>query len=190
MEGNDNTPKAPAPVSVRLTRDAADALDALAAAAGGAIPRHRLIVAAVTHGARTLAADRVALLRLLVGDTLAAVAVEAPPAAAPLPSSPVARSNTAAPVTAARAASGDASDDNDALDGSGPYVSPDDLPRLRRALVAAAKQGASIAALADAAGINSGGSRRMLARVRDGEQPRVSRRVFGAALRAAEAWRP
>ena len=63
--GDNDPAKAPAPVSLRITADAAAALDALTAATGGAIPRHRLMVAALTHGARALAADPASILPLL-----------------------------------------------------------------------------------------------------------------------------
>lgn len=50
-------------VSLRLTKEAVEAVDDLVAAAGRLFTRHRLMVLAVTHGARMLAADPTALLR-------------------------------------------------------------------------------------------------------------------------------
>lgn len=202
-EGNDTT-KPPAPTALRLDADAAAALAALVAVAGPKTSRHRLMVVALTHGARVLADDRAALVRLLVGDDLAARAAEQRPAAAPVAvrATGVAASSTpddgtapppAAPPAApalvvatapveAPAAPLDASDD------PGRYATAAELARLRRALVAATKRGASILAIATAAAVNTGGSRKALARVKGGESPRVTLRVVSAATSAAEAW--
>ena len=79
-----DTATGPRAVSLRLTAEAAAALDALAAAAGGRVARHRLAVVALEHGARALAADPAALLRALgMGHLLAAVEAVPPPAVAP-----------------------------------------------------------------------------------------------------------
>jgi len=188
MEGNDNTPRAPAPTALRLDAEAADALADLVAVAGAKTSRHRLMVVALTHGARVLAADPSALLRLLVGVDLAARAAEQHPAATPVAvvATPVAASSTPAaappPVEAPPV-------DLDADDGDPRrYATPAELARLRRALVAAGKRGASILAIATRAEVNTGGARKALARVRDGETPNVTHRVAAAATRAAEAW--
>ena len=66
----DNDEKLPAPVSLRLTREAADALGALERVTQRAIPRHRLMNAALVAGAaeaRANGADD----RVDVGDDIA-----------------------------------------------------------------------------------------------------------------------
>lgn len=182
-----NTPKPPAPTALRLDAEAVAALDALVAVAGPKTSRHRLMVVALTHGARLLADDRAALVRLLVGVDLAARAAEQRPAApvAPVATAVVGRStevDTRPPVEAPPV-------EVDADDGDpGRYATPAELARLRRALVAAGKRGASILAIATRAEVNTGGARKALARVRDGETPNVTHRVAAAATRAAEAW--
>jgi len=182
-----NTPKPPAPTALRLDAEAVAALDALAATAGERFSRHRLAVTALTYGARALAADPSTLLRLLVGVDLAARAAEQRPAApvAPVATAVVGRStevDTRPPVEAPPV-------EVDADDGDpGRYATPAELARLRRALVAASKRGASILAIATAAGVNTGGSRKALARVKGGEAPNVTLRVVAAATSAAEAW--
>ena len=184
IEGN-TTPKPPAPTALRLDAEAADALAALAAVAGPKTSRHRLMVVALTHGARVLAADPSALLRLLVGVDLAALAAEQRPAA-----TPVAASSTPAP-TAAPPSPVEAPPpvEVDAADGDpNRYATAAELARLRRALVAASKRGASILGIATAAAVNTGGSRKALARVKGGESPRVTLRVVAATTSAAEAW--
>lgn len=85
----------PAPKALRLTREADAAISNLAKVAGPGVARHRLMVASITHGARALAADPVALLRLLVGNNLAAAVVGEPTNPAPIVPPPVA---PAAPV--------------------------------------------------------------------------------------------
>lgn len=185
-EGNDTT-KPPAPTALRLDAEAADALADLVAVAGPKTSRHRLMVVALTHGARVLAADPSALLRLLVGVDLAARAAEQHPAATPVAvvATPVAASSTPAAPSPVEAPP----DDLDAADGDPRrYATPAELARLRRALVAAGKRGASILAIATRAEVNTGGARKALARVRDGETPNVTHRVAAAATRAAEAW--
>ena len=187
-----NTPKHPAPTALRLDAEAADALAALAAVAGPKTSRHRLMVVALTHGARVLAADPSALLRLLVGVDLAALAAEQRPAATPVAvvATSVAASSTPAP-TAAPPSPVEAPPpvEVDAADGDpNRYATAAELARLRRALVAASKRGASILGIATAAAVNTGGSRKALARVKGGESPRVTLRVVSAATAAAEAW--
>lgn len=185
-EGNDTT-KPPAPTALRLDAEAAAALAALVAVAGPKTSRHRLMVVALTHGARLLADDRAALVRLLVGVDLAARAAEQHPAATPVAvvATSVAASSTAAPPPVeAPHVEGDDGDDGDPRR----YATPAELARLRRALVAAGKRGASILAIATRAEVNTGGARKALARVRDGETPNVTHRVVAAATSAAEAW--
>lgn len=80
----------PAPKALRLTREADAAISNLAKVAGPGVARHRLMVASITHGARALAADPVALLRLLVGNDLAAAVVGEPTNPAPIVQAPVA----------------------------------------------------------------------------------------------------
>jgi len=188
MRDND-APKGPAPVSLRLTPDAAAALDALVAATGGKVPRHRLAVAALTHGARALAARPAELLPLLdVGGLLGALGVAVVPAAAVVqPATPVAPTATAvapsttpaprgkspAPRTRSAPARGDAT--------------PAEVDGMLRALRAAAGRGASINAIASAAGMNSGGTRKRLASLLKGERPSVSAELARAITEAAEA---
>lgn len=205
-EGN-TTPKPPAPTAFRLDAEAVAALDALAATAGERFSRHRLAVTALTYGARALAADPSTLLRLLVGVDLAARAAEQRPAAAPVavvatgvaasstpddgaaPPQPPPAAPPAAPALVVAAAPAEApAAPLDASDDPNRYATAAELARLRRALVAATKRGASILAIATAAGVNTGGSRKALARVKGGESPRVTLRVVAAATSAAEAW--
>lgn len=124
-----NTPKHPAPTALRLDAEAADALAALVAVAGPKTSRHRLMVVALTHGARLLADDRAALVRLLVGVDLAARAAEQhPPAAvAAVATAVVGRStevDTRPPVEAPPVEA----DDGDPRR----YATPAELARLRR----------------------------------------------------------
>lgn len=198
-EGN-TTPKPPAPTAFRLDAEAVAALDALAATAGERFSRHRLAVTALTYGARALAADPSTLLRLLVGVDLAARAAEQRPAATPVAASstpvdgaappqppPAAPPAAPAPVVAAAPVEAPAAP-LDASDDPSRYATAAELARLRRALVAATKRGASILAIATAAGVDTGGSRKALGRVKGGESPRVTLRVVSAATAAAEAW--
>lgn len=191
----DNDPKAPAPVSLRLTPDAAAALDALATATGGKVPRHRLMLAALTHGARALAADPRALVPLLdVGGVLGALGLAVAPVAPATPvvqpatpvhggsapvvarSAPVHRATTPAtppaPGKARAAARGEATEG--------------EVDAMLRSLRAAVERGASINALASAAGMNSGGTRRRLAALLDGERPSVSAQLAREITAAAE----
>ena len=195
MRDNDPGPKAPAPVSLRLTPDAAAALDALTTATGGKVPRHRLMLAALTHGARALAADPRALVPLLdVGGVLGALGLAVAPVAPATPvvqpatpvhggsapvaarSAPVHRAATpatpATPSTRRPPARGDAS--------------AAEVDAMLRALRAAADRGASINALATAAGMASGGTRRRLAALLAGERPAVSAELARAITAAAE----
>lgn len=192
-EGN-TTPKPPAPTAFRLDAEAVAALDALAATAGERFSRHRLAVTALTYGARALAADPSTLLRLLVGVGLAARAAEQRPAATSVAASSTPADGAAPPPPAAPALVVGAAPVEapaaplDASDDPGRYATAAELARLRRALVAASRRGASILGIATAAGVNTGGSRKALARVKGGEAPNVTLRVVSAATAAAEAW--
>lgn len=113
----DNTKSpTPAPTALRLTREADAAVDAVGAILGGKWSRHRVMVASLTYGARALAADPSALLRLLVGDDLVAAAASssaiddraAPPLReAPTVEKPGARPGVAELVAAVKKAGGE-----------------------------------------------------------------------------------
>lgn len=195
--GDNDAPKGPAPVSLRITADAAAALDALSAATGGAIPRHRLMVAAMTHGARALAASPAELLPLLgMGPLLAAARAPVAPAAVSHPTTPVsppatpvaARSARVMPPSppvarAPRAAAVTSSAPSSSPRGDAP---PEAVEALRAALRAAVARGASVNALAGAAGMTGGGTRRRLAALLAGESPPVSVQLARAVTAAAE----
>lgn len=206
IEGN-TTPKPPAPTALRLDADAVSALDALAAVAGPKTSRHRLMVVALTHGARMLAADPSALLRLLVGVDLATLAAAQRPAATPVavvatgvaasstpgdggaPPQPPPAAPPAAPALVVAAAPVEApAAALDASDDPRRYATAAELARLRRALAAATKRGASILGIITAAGLSGGGAREALGRVKAGESPRITLRVVAATTSAAEAW--
>lgn len=202
MRDNDPGPKAPAPVSLRLTPDAAAALDALTTATGGKVPRHRLMLAALTHGARALAADPRALVPLLdVGGVLGALglavapAPSAPPAVAPAtpvvqPATPV--HNGSAPVAARSAPVHRAATPatppapGKARPAARGDASAAEVDAMLRALRAAVDRGASINALATAAGMTGGGTRRRLAALLAGERPAVSAELARVITSAAE----
>lgn len=189
--------KPPAPTAFRLTREAADALDALQAAAGGRLSRHALAVAALTYGARRLAADPAALLRVIVGDALADAAAEARATTPVAPAAtPVAASSTPAdggaqpppppPAAPPRVARVEALP----LDGNPERrITADELAALRASVVGAVQRGASAAGLARAAGHGgSGGVRRTITALRDGAEVDVTARVAAALAPAAEGW--
>lgn len=198
MGDNDPAPRAPAPVSLRITADAAAALDALSAATGGAIPRHRLMVAAMTHGARALAASPAELLPLLgLAPLLAAARGDVAPAAVSHPATPV--SHPATPVAARsarvmppspavsrrpRAAAVTSSAPSSSPRGD---AAPEAVEALRAALRAAVDRGASVNALAAAAGMTGGGTRGRLAALLAGASPPVSVQLARAVTAAAEA---
>lgn len=220
--GDNDPAKAPAPVSLRPTPEAVAALDALSAATGGAIPRHRLMVAALTHGARALAADPASILPLLGLAPLLAAArggagvdpgagvIRAATPVAPMPTPVAARSASvvqaspavapasppavqaptatrspatrrAAPVTSSAPASRSTT-------GKGPRdeAPPEAVEALRAALRAAVDRGVSVNAIATAAGMESGGTRRRLAALLKGESPAVSVQLARAVTAAAE----
>lgn len=200
--GDNDPAKAPAPVSLRPTPEAVAALDALTAATGGAIPRHRLMVAALTHGARALAADPASILPLLgLAPLLAAARAGAgvdpgagviraatPVVQAPTPvaarSAPVAgRRTPATPATGRAAAPASRS-----TTGKGPRdeATPAAVEALRAALRAARDRGASVNAITSAAGMASGGTRRRVAALLAGETPAVSVQLARALTAAAE----
>lgn len=89
MTIDNDKPHTPAPKALRLTREADAAISNLAKVAGPGVARHRLMVASITHGARALAADPVALLRLLVGNNLAEAVVGEPTNPTPIVSAPI-----------------------------------------------------------------------------------------------------
>jgi len=186
-----DTATGPRAVSLRLTAEAAAALDALAAAAGGRVARHRLAVVALEHGARALAADPAALLRALgMGHLLAAVEAVPPPAVAPAAVAPaggvihrVAEHDGASrPTTEPRAvaprhravARGDAS--------------TAEVDAMVTALRGALDRGASVNAVCMAAQMASGGTRRRLAALLGGERPAVSAQLARAITEAADAF--
>ena len=180
-----DTATGPRAVSLRLSAEAAAALDALTTAAGGRVPRHRLAVAALEHGARALAADPVALLRALgMGHLLAAVEAAPSPAVAPaavVPARGVIQGDTPSPpvprLDAPRhraVARGDATElEVDAM-----------VAALRGAL----DRGASVNAVCTSAQMASGGTRRRLAALLDGERPVVSVQLARAITAAADAF--
>lgn len=201
--GDNDAPKGPAPVSLRITADAAAALDALSAATGGAIPRHRLMVAAMTHGARALAASPAELLPLLgMGPLLAAARAPVAPAAVSHPTTPVSPPATPVAARSARvmppsppvarapraAAVTSSAPSSSPRPSSGPRgdAPPEAVEVLRAALRAAVARGASVNALAGAAGMTGGGTRRRLAALLAGESPPVSVQLARAVTAAAE----
>lgn len=186
-----DTATGPRAVSLRLTADAAAALDALDAAAGGRVPRHRLAVVALEHGARALAADPAALLRALgMGHLLAAVEAAPPPAVAPAAVAPAggvshrvaehdgaSRSTTEPRAVAPRhraVARGDATEQ--------------EVDAMVTALRGALDRGASVNAVCMAAQMASGGTRRRLAALLGGERPAVSAQLARAITEAADAF--
>lgn len=192
--------KPPAPTALRLTREAVDALDALQRAAGKRLSRHALAVEALTYGARLLAADPAALLRVVAGDALADAAAEARATTPVAPAAtPVAASSTpadggaqppppppAAPPAPPRVARVEALP----LDGNpGRHLAADEFARLRASVVGAFQRGASAAGLARAAGHEgSGAVRRTLTSLRDGAEVNVTARLAAELAPAAEAW--
>ena len=200
--GDSASSKPPAPVSLRLTPAAVAALDALAAAAGGKVPRHRLAVAALDHGARALAADPRALLAVLVGpDVLGALGLAVAPAqpttaTAVAPATPVVQPTTPVHGGSAPVAARSAPVRRAATPATPPApgkarppargdASAAEVDAMLRALRSAVDRGASINALATAAGMNSGGTRRRLAALLDGERPAVSAQLARAITAAA-----
>jgi len=201
--GDNDTPKPSPNVSLRLTPDALDALDALVAVTRAAVPRHRLMVAAITHGARALAADPQALLPLLgLGGLLAAVeaargsAAASPTTAAAAPPKASASQLTAGVVTratpppppdaAATSSPTSASTRQRAPRGPRDEAPPEAVEAMRVALRAAVERGASVNAVAVAAGMTGGGTRRRLGALLDGEAVTVSRGLAAAVTAAAE----
>lgn len=191
----DNDEKLPAPVSLRLTREAADALGALERATQRAIPRHRLMNAALVAGARALAADPKALLPLLgVSPLLRAlgVAVEAPaavPAATPeaRPSRPVvAPSRRADDATLPPSPEGQAPARRRL--GARADATEQEVDAMVAALRGALERGASVNAVCTSAQMASGGTRRRLAALLDGERPAVSVALARAITSAADAF--
>jgi hypothetical protein len=181
MEGNDDA-GASRSITLRMPPAVAAALDALETATGSVIPRHRLALEALRRGALLLAANPGALF----GREAPVARPPPPPAAAP--SAPPAASPAAPALVVAAAPAEAPAAPLDASDDPNRYATAAELARLRRALVAAAKRGASILAIATAAGLSGGGSRKALARVKGGEAPNVTLRVVSAATAAAEAW--
>ncbi len=190
--------KPPAPTALRLTREAVDALDALQRAAGKRLSRHALAVEALTYGARLLAADPAALLRVVAGDALADRAAEARATTSVAPAAtPVAASSTpadggahprppAAPPAPPRVARVEALP----LDGNpGRHLAADEFARLRASVVGAVQRGASAAGLARAAGHEgSGAVRRTITALRDGAEVNVTARLAAELAPAAEGW--
>lgn len=192
----------PPPTALRLTREAADALDALQRAAGKRLSRHALAVAALTYGARRLAADPVALLRVVAGDALADAAAEAraptpvAPAATPVAASSTAGDDGAQPPPPSPRPSLPPAPPRGArvealtLDGNpGRRLAADELAPLRASVVGAFQRGASAAGLARAAGHEgSGAVRRTLTALRDGAEVNVTARLAAELAPAAEGW--
>lgn len=200
-EGNDPKPPAekpppPPPTAFRLTREAADALDALQRAAGKRLSRHALAVAALTYGARRLAADPVALLRVVAGDALADRAAERTATPVAPAATPVAASSTVGdggaqpppprPPAPPRVARVEALP----LDGNpGRHIAADELAALRASVVGAVQRGASAAGLARAAGHEgSGAVRRTITKLRDGAEVNVTARLAAELAPACEGW--
>lgn len=126
-------------LSLRLTLAAADELDALAAAAGPLVPRHRLAVEALRVGAAYLAAHPAELL----GQRPAAA--PAPPS--PEPSAPKASARPSAPTAAPPKAP------------PSPELAAA-IERARVAILAANARGVSHAQITEAANLGSGGRSR------------------------------
>ena len=187
-----DTATGPRAVSLRLSAEAAAALDALTTAAGGRVPRHRLAVAALEHGARALAADPVALLRALgMGHLLAAVEAAPSPVVAPAPAVP------ARGVIHSVAVGGDGvtpSPDVPRRDAPRPRAvargdaSEQEVDAMVTALRGALERGASVNAVCTSAQMASGGTRRRLAALLDGERPAVSVALARAITSAADAF--
>ncbi len=203
MGDNHDPAKAPPPFSIRPTREAVDALDALVAAAPG-IARHRLAVAALEFGGRALAADPAALAALLtpaavralgataVGSTTGVIRPRDARAEAVLPPSPAGVAVVAPAHDTDDAASSSptsAQPRQRAPRGPRDEAPPEAVEAMRVALREAVERGASINSLATSAGMPSGGTRRRLAALLAGETPAVSAPLARAITAACEAHR-